>query len=329
MSFKLLDPEVIIEAYQRIAPYIHHTPLLSSTHLNEWLGHEVIFKVEAYQKIGAFKIRGALNALLTLKEQNRMPQEIVTFSSGNHAQAVAFACRLFGVKSTIFMTKSASQIKRQATEGYGGRVIITENRREAEECTRQMENDGAYFLHPFDNDMVIAGQGTACYEALNDGVKPAAIFAPCGGGGLLSGTYLARQLLSPDALVFAGEPTNANDATRSYHDGNIVAYQDSPKTIADGATSLCVSKRTFHYLQQLNGFYEVTEQDIIYWTQWLTHLLKTTIEPTSAVAMAAASQWLKTQKTKQHVLIIISGGNIAPETQRIIWENSFLDVIPS
>ncbi|MDB2414372.1 serine/threonine dehydratase [Rickettsiales bacterium] len=328
MSNKLLSPEAVELAYKRIRPFINETPLLKSTHLNEWLGHDIIFKVEGFQKIGAFKIRGALNTLLTLKEQEKLPQEVVTFSSGNHAQAVALACSLFKIKSTIFMTKHASKIKKQATEGYGANVILTENRPDAESRTCEMQKRGAYFIHPFDNDMVIEGQGTSCYEALKKGVKPDAIFATCGGGGLLSGTYLAKELLSKESLIFAGEPANADDALRSYNSGKIFAYKDSPQTIADGAMSLCVSERTFSYLKKIDGFYSVTEEEIIYWTQWLMHLLKTTIEPTSAVAMGAAFKWLKAQKNKQKILIILSGGNISPDTYKKVWQNDFLDQLP-
>lgn len=329
MSYTPLPPASIKQAYERIKPYINATPLLSSSLLNGWLGHEIIFKVEGLQKIGAFKIRGALNTLLSLKEAGNLPKEVVAFSSGNHAQAVALASSLFGVKATIVMTSSASKIKQQATKSYGATVINTENRKQAEELTRKIASDGAYFIHPFDNDMVIAGQGTACYEALQQGVKPTAIFATCGGGGWLSGTYLATQLLAPATAVFAGEPANANDAIRSYKSGVIARFEDSPKTIADGAASLSVSERTFHYLKQLNGFYEVSEEEIIYWTQWLMHLLKVSVEPTSAVAMGAAFKWLQTQTEKQRVLVMLSGGNIAPETYLKIWENNYLERLPS
>ncbi len=330
MNPAALDPEVVRHAYNRIKPSINLTPLLQSSHLNNWLGHEVIFKVEALQKIGAFKTRGAINTMLSLKEQGKMPDVLATFSSGNHAQAVALAASLFGIRSTVFMAKTASKIKVQATRGYGAELIITENRAEAEARAKDLEKDrGTYFIHPFDNDMVIAGQGTACFEALETGIKPAAIFATCGGGGLLSGTYLAKELCSAESLVFAGEPANANDAARSYNSGQIVSFENSPKSIADGALTLAVSPRTFHYLQKLDGFYEIGEIEIIYWTQWLTHLLKISIEPTAAVAMAAAFKWLQMQKQKQQILVILSGGNIAPETQRIIWENDCLGKIPA
>jgi threonine dehydratase len=325
---RYLAPEIIKEAYDRISPYIHRTPLLVSSQLNEWLGHDIIFKVEGFQKTGAFKIRGALNTLLSLKEQGSLPEEVVTFSSGNHAQAVALASQFFGIKSTVYMAKHVSAIKKQATAQYGANVVLTENRQEAERRTAEMEQEGAYFIHPFDNDMVIAGQGTSCYEALQEGISPTAIFAPCGGGGLLSGTYLAKELLAPKACIFAGEPTNANDAARSCRGGTIVKYTDTPDTLADGASSLSISERTFHYLKQLNGFYEISETDIMYWTQWLSNLLKTTVEPTSAVAMAAAHTWLQSQAEKQRVLVILSGGNIAPKTHQTVWKNNYLEILP-
>ncbi len=175
---------------------------------------------------------------------------------------------------------------------------------------------------------IIAGQGTSCLEALKDGADPDAIFATCGGGGWLSGTFLAKELLSPKSKVFAAEPLQANDATQSYAAKKIIKFSDSPPTIADGARSPAVSERTFYYLSQLDGFFEIPEHDIIYWTQWLMHLLKITVEPTSAVAMVGAVKWLKKQKSKQRVLVLLSGGNIAPETYQKIWQESFLEKLP-
>ena len=329
MTYTPIPPNSIKEAHNRISPHIKKTPILQSALLNDFLKHKIKFKVEGLQTTGAFKARGALNTLLSLQEQHDLPNEIVTFSSGNHAQAVAWAGRKLGVKTTIFLPSFTSKIKQQATISYGAEVINTANRIEAEERTAEMASKGAYFIHPYDNDMVIAGQGTACYEALQEEYKPRAIFAPCGGGGLLSGTYLATQLLSPQSLVFAGEPSQANDATQSYHSGKIFRFQDSPATLADGARTLSVSERTFHYLKKLNGFYEVSEMEIVYWTQWLMHLLKVAVEPTSALAMAAAHKWMQQQTEPQEVLVILSGGNIAPETYHSIWKENQLENIPS
>lgn len=322
-----LAPIAVKEAYDRIASHIKKTPNLHSTLLNQFLKHEIRFKFEGFQTTGAFKARGALNTLLALKEQGCLPKEVVAFSSGNHAQAVAWAGRKLRVNTTIFLPSFTSKIKQQATESYGAKVINTENRIEAEERCAEMASKGAYFIHPYDNDMVIAGQGTACLEALED-FKPKAIFAPCGGGGLLSGTYLAAQLLSLKSLVYAGEPAQANDAALSYREGKIVRFQDSPTTLADGARTLAISERTFHYLKKLKGFYEVTEKEIVYWTQWLSHLLKVAIEPTSALAMGAAYQWMREQTEPQKILVIISGGNIAPEAYQAIWKENHLEKIP-
>jgi len=327
-SFKIIDPSEIKTAHQRISPYIHRTPLLSSQILNDFLGHEIVFKAECLQKIGAFKIRGALNTLLELKEKNSLPESVVAFSSGNHAQAVAVAGKMLNVKTTIVLPLFTSSVKQQAAIYYGAKVINTSTRKEAEEKAAEIAAKGSFFIHSFDNDGVIVGQGTSCYEALQDGANPDSIFATCGGGGWVSGTFLAKELLAPNVLVFGAEPKQANDASQSYANNRIIKFNDSPSTIADGARARAVSERTFHYLKQLNGFFEIDEEEIIYWTQWLIHLLKIAVEPTSAVAMAAAFHWLKTQKTKQKVLVMLSGGNIAAETYQKIWSKSYLEKLP-
>jgi threonine dehydratase len=267
-----------------------------------------------------------------MQEDGKLPEKIVTFSSGNHAQAVALAARTLGIKARIYMAKYASPIKRQAAISYGAEVIETPSRPHAEECVRQDAALGWHVIHPFDNDEVIIGQGTSCIEALREWpleTPPDAVFATCGGGGWMSGTYLATKLLHPQTKVFAVEPLNANDAARSYRDGKIFSFDHSPETIADGARSLCVSPRTFQYLQKLDGFYEVTEEDIIYWTQWLGHLLKITVEPTSALVMGGICQWLKTQTTPQNVLVMLSGGNVSPQSYQKIWAKNYLETVPS
>jgi len=321
------ETETVTQARARIGQYIRRTPLLRSALLESWLGHEIWFKAECFQRIGAFKARGAMNAVVALEERGERPAEIVTVSSGNHAQAVAWAGRERGIPVTVFLPASSSPIKRQAAESYGARIVLTKTRQDAEAAANERASRGAYLLHPYDDDLVIAGQGTACLEALQE-VRPTAVFAPCGGGGLLSGTRLAVERLAPGTPVFAGEPALADDAARSYRSGAIVSLADTPLTIADGVRTLAVSERTFAYLKTLAGFFEVSEEDILYWTQWLTHLLKCVLEPTSAVAMAAAAQWLAGQRSKQRVLVILSGGNIAPETQREIWATSRLDRLP-
>lgn len=329
----LLTPDDVLAAQVRIAPYVHRTHLAKSEMLNEWLGHDIVFKMECLQKSGSFKIRGATNALLTLKEQNRLPKKLVAFSSGNHAAATAKVGKMLGIDTTIIMPSFVSKVKQQATRGYGAKLILTQTRPEAETMAAELQAQGAWLLHPYDDDTVIAGQGSACAEALQDGVKcdfqPDAIFAVCGGGGLLSGTWLAAQMLAPQAQVFGCEPLMGNDATRSFRSGHIIGFDATPMTIADGARTLRVAERTFRYLQNLADFYEIEERDIIYWTQWLQHLLKATVEPTAAVSMAAAFAWLKTQKDKQRVLIMLSGGNIDVATHQKIWQQGYLDTPPS
>ncbi|MDH3280795.1 MAG: serine/threonine dehydratase [Gammaproteobacteria bacterium] len=328
MRVEPLCPDAVAQAASRIRPYITQTPLLKSGLLDGWLGHHIVFKVEGLQKIGAFKVRGALNTLLALKEQRRLPEQVVAFSSGNHAQAVAYAARLLDVRATVLIPRDASAVKRQATEAYGARVIVTDDRNEAESRINEFTTKGAFLLHPYDSDSVIAGQGTACYEALQTGLKPDAIFATCGGGGWLSGTFLAAGLSAPETPVFGAEPKQANDAAQSLRRGEIVHLTESPDTIADGARTLSVSARTFHYLRQLAGFYEIDERDIVYWTQWLIHLLKTTVEPTSAVAMAGAFEWLKHEPEPRNVLVMLSGGNIAASTQARVWATDQLATPP-
>ena len=175
---------------------------------------------------------------------------------------------------------------------------------------------------------MIAGQGTACFEAVKDAGIPDAVFAACGGGGLLSGTWLATQALCPQVPVWGAEPKQGNDAAQSLAKGEIVAFTNSPETVADAAATLSISERTFAYLRRIAGIIEVEEEAMLYWAQWLSHLLKTPVEPTSAAPMQAACDWLSTKKTPQTVLIILSGANIAPEMYRRIWAKDYLSQIP-
>jgi threonine dehydratase len=323
----MLSPDTVTQAYNRIKTHIHQTPLLQSHLLNELLGADIWFKYEGMQKIGAFKLRGALNTLLHLQEQHNLPQEIVAFSSGNHAQAVAWSARLLGIKATIVMPENVSPIKIAATKGYGAEVVLKPTRQEAEDFAQE-KAQSCFFLPPYDHDDVIAGQGTAALEAWTTEGGFDAVFAPCGGGGLISGTYLATRLFSDKANVYAVEPQIANDAAESYRTGMIKRFATAPTTIADGVRTLGISERTFQYIQKLTGFYEISEEDIVYWTQWLTHLLKVSVEPTSALGMAGAFKYIKQGNTQKKILIILSGGNIDPGTYRKIWEKDCLSTLP-
>ncbi len=322
--------EAVEAAYTRLKPHITRTPILTSRLLDRFLGCEIFFKYEGAQKVGAFKARGALNTLLALQEKNQLPERVVAYSSGNHAAAVAWAAKRLGLKSTIYIPQGSSQVKIAATRAYGADVHVTKTRQEAEESAKTLAlAKGSFLLPPYDHDDVIAGQGTAAYEAWEEHKKFDAVFAPCGGGGLISGSFMATRLFSPDAEVFAAEPVIANDAAQSFKSGKIVRFSDMPKTIADGVRTLSVSPRTFHYLQQLDGFFEIAEEDILYWSQWLMHLLKVTVEPTSALGMAAAHQWLREGNKGKRILIILSGANIDGDTYGKIWAQDYLTRLPA
>ncbi len=326
---KFLSVDDVIAAQKRIANYIIKTPTITSDFLNEKLNNQIFFKVDAHQKTGSFKARGALNHILYLKEQNQLPEKVVAFSSGNHAQAVAYSCKMLGIPALIYSSKVASTLKMQATRAMGAEVIITELRVEAEKAVAEKVTEGYHLIHPYDDDLIIAGQGTSCLEALNEIGEVQTIFAPCGGGGLISGSYLAAQKLKNLPKVFATEPEIANDAFLSVKNDKIFRFEDSPNTICDGARTLAVANRTFEYLKKLNGIILASEEEIIYWTQWLHYLLKTTIEPTSAMAMAACFNYIKKNNISgEKILVILSGGNISADSYRKIWEKDYLTEIP-
>jgi threonine dehydratase len=310
MSFKILSPRAIEESYHRIKNHIIYTPIARSEELDSLTGHRINFKLENEQKLGSFKTRGALNALLKLKEQANPPQEIVAFSSGNHAKAISYACEELGFKATIVMPKNVPFSKQKAAENKNTKIIITKTRQETEDLVKEIAAKGAYLIPPSDHDMIITGNGTACYEALKEIYKPDAVFVPCGGGGLASGCYLATKLFSNNIKLFAAEPAVANDAHISVRDGTIFRFKDSPNTIADGARTLGISSRTFHYLKQIDGFYDITEQEIIKCMIDINKMLGIMCEPTSALALAACYKWLKHQKSRKEVIVIITGGNI-------------------
>lgn len=324
-----LEVKDILAAKNRIDPYINKTPILSSGLLNQWLGHEIYFKCENFQKIGAFKARGGLNTVAWLSENDQKPKHIVANSSGNHAQAVAYAGQQFGIPTTIFMPEYSSQVKIQATRGYGAEVVLSKTRDITDDLVREAAQEKeTYWIPPFNHEQVICGQGTAALEALNELDDIDAVFTPCGGGGLTSGTLIATRGLAPKAKMFGVEPLNANDAAESLRLGSIQRLPGIPNTFADGAMTMAVGELTFEYLKKLDGFFEVAEEHIVYWTQWLTHLLKCRLEPTCAMPMQAVMEWLRTQTEKKRVLVIISGGNMDQPTSKRIWEEDFLTSLP-
>ncbi len=328
-SFTNLTPAKVLEAQSRIGRHINRTAIIESERLSEWLGHSIIFKCDNFQKTGAFKARGALNTVMSLVERGDTPKKVVAFSSGNHAQAVAWSCNKFGIPATIYMEKTVSPIKVQATKSYGAEVVLTESRQQAMDICEEEVKSGAYFIPPYDNDMVIAGQGTCALETFQDGVEPDAVFVPLGGGGLVAGTFLASQLFNKKIKVFGCEPANGSDAYNSFMSGTIFKLDALPDTIADGVKTLSIAPRTFHFIRQLAGVTIHSEQEIIYFTQWIYHLCKIICEPSCSLSLAGAFSWLKEQTSPKTVLVILSGGNVSAETYNAIWKTSYLDKIPA
>jgi len=328
---KILKFSDIEAAQERIQDYVVTTPMLQSSRLNEWLGHRIYFKAEHLQRVGAFKARGGCNAIRSLLEKHDKVEGVHARSLGNHAQAVAWAAGLFNVPATIYMPKTVSPVKAQATRGYGAKVVLYDDAVEVDAIEQQINNQpGHFWISPFNDAAVIAGQGTATVEALAQMPhRPDALFAPCGGGGLLSGMLVAARHLAPTTQVIGVEPANANDAWQSLQAGHIKALTNPSDTVADGARTNVVGDITFAHLQQLDDFFTVPEERIIYWTQWLQHLLKMHIEATSAMAMDAVVEWLRKQSTTKTVMVLLSGGNIDAAMMRRLWAEDQLQMIPS
>ena len=325
----LVSFEMVQQAQQRLSKFLTPTPVFQSRMLNHWLGHQIYFKAECLQRTGAFKIRGALNTLAWLQEQGKLPATVVANSSGNHAQAVALAANLFGIKAKIFTAQNVSKVKAAATEYYGADLISFTTRAEADAAVAAAAQEPHhYWIPPFDHPQVIAGQGTALLESVNQIGSVDSVFAPCGGGGLLSGCWVTANTMMPECEVIGAEPLLGNDAAMSLQLGEIQRLSASPQTLADGAATLAISPLTFEHLQQLDDFYQVDETQIAYWTQWLQHLLKLHVEPTSAMTMAAVAAWCQQQGSEKQALVILSGGNIDHQKQTAIWQQDYLQQPP-
>jgi threonine dehydratase len=278
--------ETILVAHGRIGPRIHRTPVMTSSSLNAMTGAQLFFKCENLQKTGSFKIRGASNTILSLTHQEAA-QGIVTQSSGNHGAAVACAAAWRGVPAWIVMPRNAPVVKVKAVEGYGGRVVFCEPTVTARKaiCDRLQAETGAYLVHPYDDDRIIAGQATAAKELLEDFGDLDAVFAPVSGGGLLSGTCLGAKGIRADLRVFGCEPERADDAYRSLTTG-ILQAQDSSDTIADGLRA-SLAPRTFAILRRhVERILLVSEEEIISAARLIWERMKIIIEPSSAVAIA-------------------------------------------
>ena len=298
-----------IEAARRlISAHVHRTPVLTSKQLDAISGAKLFFKCENFQKVGAFKFRGATNAVLNLTEAQRAAG-VVTHSSGNHAAALAHAAVSRGVKAYIVMPSSAPEVKKRAVEGYGAEITFCEPTLAAREAAAAgvIERTGATMIHPYDNFYIIAGQGTAAMELLEEVPDPDAVLAPVGGGGLLSGSAITTRHMAPAAKIYGAEPLLADDAARSLRSGAIQPALP-PRTIADGLlTSLC--ERTFAVIKEnVDDILTVTEEQIIEAMTLMWTRMKIVVEPSSAVPLAAvlANRDLFSGKK---VGIIVSGGN--------------------
>jgi threonine dehydratase len=308
----------IHQAAERIRPHAHRTPVLTCTSLDRQVGARVFLKCENLQKVGAFKFRGACNAVFSLPESD-IERGVVTHSSGNHAQALALAARLRGIPAYIVMPHNAPAVKRQAVAGYGGKITFCEPTLEARESTQAqvMAETGATPIHPYNNHNVIAGQGTAALELLQEMPDLEAIIAPVGGGGLLSGTATAATELSPRIRVIGAEPEGADDAFRSLAAGKILP-SINPQTIADGLrTSL--GDLTFPIIaKRVERIITVSEMSIISAMKFIWERAKIIIEPSAAVAVAALWE-RKVDLTGMSVGVILSGGNL--DLDKLPWQN--------
>jgi threonine dehydratase len=306
----------IREAAERIGPYAHRTPILTCASLDEATGAQIYFKCENFQKVGAFKFRGACNAVLSLPA-DEAARGVATHSSGNHGAALSLAARLRGIAAYVVMPRTAPEVKRAAVEGYGGQITTCEPTLESRETTlaQVVERTGAVFIHPYNDARIIAGQGTAALELLEDVSGLEMVLAPVGGGGLLSGTAISVSESKPDTRIIGTEPAAADDAYRSLKEGRIVPSID-PVTVADGLrTSL--GPLTFAIIRErVEQIVTVSEAAIINAMRMIWERMKIIIEPSAAVPVAAVLERNLDVRGKR-VGIILSGGNV--DLERLPW----------
>jgi threonine dehydratase len=303
-----IDRQTIEQAHTRIKPYIHQTPVLTSQSIDDEAGCQIFFKCENFQKVGAFKARGAMNAALSLS-QEQLSKGLATHSSGNHAQALARAAKILGVKSYIVMPRTAPDIKKRGVKGYGGEIFECEPTLQAREATlaEVVKKSGATEIHPFNNYEVIAGQATAAKELFEKVNDLDVIMVPVGGGGLLSGTALAAKYFSPKTKVIAGEPAGSDDAYRSMQSGKIEQAQS--QSVADGLLTT-LGDKTFPIIRELvSEVITVTDEQIIAAMRMVWERMKIIIEPSCAVPLAALLKEKGRFKGKR-IGIILSGGNV-------------------
>jgi threo-3-hydroxy-L-aspartate ammonia-lyase len=300
----------VAAAADRIAGAAHRTPTLSSRTADEETGAQLFFKCENFQRMGAFKFRGAYNALSRFDAAQRKAG-VVAFSSGNHAQAIALAARLLDMPATIVMPNDAPAAKVAATKGYGGEIVLYDRYQEDREAIgrRLAERHGLTLIPPFDHPDVIAGQGTAAKELVEDVGPLDALFVCLGGGGLLSGSALAARALAPACRVYGVEPEAGDDGQRAFRAGHLV-HIDTPKTIADGAQTQSLGKITFEIIRRdVDDVFTASDAELVECMRFFASRMKMIVEPTGCLGFAAARR-MKSELKGKRVGIIVSGGNV-------------------
>lgn len=299
----------VLAAHERMKPFIHRTPVLTCSHFNDLTGAELFFKCENFQKAGAFKVRGACNAVFGLNSE-KAEKGVATHSSGNHGLSLSYAAGRRGIPVTVVMPRTAPEVKKAAVRGYGGRIVecdpSTSSREEV--FADVLAETGAEFVHPYNDPRVIAGQATCSRELLDQVEELDAVIAPIGGGGMISGTCLTLSNISPETEIYAAEPENADDAYRSFKAGRIIT-DDAPQTVADGL-KVPLKDLTWHFVQNhVTDILTASEEEIIDAMRLTWQRMKIVMEPSSAVPLATILK-NKDRFAGKRVGVIITGGNV-------------------
>lgn len=306
----------VVAAHERIRPYIHKTPVLTSSYLNALTGAELFFKCENFQKAGAFKVRGASNAVFGLRE-DQLEKGVATHSSGNHALSLSYAAGRRGIPCTVVMPRTAPQAKKDAVRGYGGVIVECEPSTSSREAVfaEVQARTGADFVHPYNDPRVIAGQGTCSRELMEQVEGLDAVVAPIGGGGMISGTCLTLSTIAPQVKIYAAEPLNADDAARSFKAGHIIA-DDAPDTVADGL-KVPLKDLTWHFVKNhVSDVFTATEDEIVEAMKLTWKRMKIIIEASCSVPLAVI---LKNPEAfcGKRVGVILTGGNV--DLDKLPW----------
>jgi threonine dehydratase len=306
----------VVAAHERIKPYVHRTPVLTSTFLNELTGAELFFKCENFQKAGAFKVRGACNAVFGLSDE-LAKKGVATHSSGNHALSLSYAAGRRGIPCTVVMPRTAPEAKKAAVRGYGGTIVECEPSTSSREAVfAEVEaKTGAEFVHPYNDPRVIAGQGTCSRELMEQVEGLDAVIAPIGGGGMVSGTCLTLSTIAPQVKIYAAEPEQADDAYRSFKAGHIIA-DDAPVTVADGL-KVPLKDLTWHFVKSyVTDILTASEEEIVDAMKLTWARMKTVMEASSAVPLATILKNKEVFRGKR-VGVIITGGNV--DLDKLPW----------